>query len=1280
MPIFDLDKDDLLQLSDTLLEELIARLAEAEIAANGHSPAWVSWSGSITAPDGGIDVHVQVPVGTLSTGYIERPDTIFQAKKHKMRKADIKREMTADKLLSPTLSEQARKGGSYVIVSLGDDCSPFMLAERIDAMQEAVKNDPNKHKIHLAFYDRSKLAQWVRQHPSVMLWLNRKLGRGYSGWQSYGAWSCPPEGTVDTLISAPGVTISLPSSEGQNLSIEEAIGPMRELIRSTKKAVRITGLSGVGKTRIVQGLFDESIGTDALDRTQVIYVDTGDEPEPSATAMMDRLIAEDRTAIMVLDNCPSDLHSSLTAKVSSQSGKIVLITIEYDIRDDKPQATDVIHIETVGPEVAEQLVLRRFPRIGQLNARRIAEFADGNARVSLAIAERVEEGETLALLSDFQLFSRLFEQRNQSDGDLREQAEILSLVYSFSSSTCDTGESELEILGSLAGYTHNQLFRALRILSDRHILQKRSHWRAILPHAIANRLAAIALESFPVTLLRITFETPERERLLMSFAHRLGLLHDHPVAKEIVTAWLQPEGLLDNILTLEETLFRMLEYIAPVVPDVLLGRIEAALNTANFKGRERRYDPRWSTILRLLQALAYEPNDFDRCARLLVQMADYEDENYLHDTARHTLTVFYQAYLSGTHASLEQRIALMEECLSSVVTERRSLGLKMLSTALSGPPWTGSGLYEFGARPRNYGSEPDYDELVVWRSAFINIAVRLGTSGDIYLENSVRTILANALSGLWCDETMGKVIIHAARILQAYLPWGEGWKAIRTKLYFERQSNQESPEFIKGLEVLEKELRPIDLLSSIRLYVLSKGHHHWVLDDEFNRDAKDRYSEAEERLASRAQKLGCEFAASKHCLAELGANLFSSEWMPYRSAFGKGLAQGSFNLRKSWQLLITELERDPQGNKDFSVFLGFIEGVDALNEVLAQELLDQCAMHPSLRCVLVGLHPQRDFTETDLNRCMALLDEPDTRPFMYGEILWREKYAKLSNARLLALAEKLINREKGVEVVLDALGMRLHGKKSSVDILGYEFRKLGLRAAIQIILNHTDDRGGFIDHQMESVISAAISFEGNEELKLQWLDAIFSAVDAHFGCMSEYGKTIEATISLLPEAFLSHAFEGNEDQKQRRLFFISHGVSGRPLLAGVDSSILIKWCSKNTEQSVWLSVAQGMAPWTKSTEGNKIFLQENAVKFLEAAHDPYAVLELFATYVTPSTRTGSLVNVLQSRTEALDELMKHARSDISDAARRVYEKLTLLIERQRIREQQEDREHEQRFE
>ncbi|EGK4106494.1 hypothetical protein IPA32_004976, partial [Escherichia coli] len=246
---------------------------------------------------------------------------------------------------------------------------------------------------------------------------------------------------------------------------------MRALIRSTNKAVRITGLSGVGKTRIVQALFDETVGTDALDRTVAIYVDTGYEPVPSATAMLDNLLAEGRRAIMILDNCPSELHASLASKVSAAGKEVSLITIEYDIRDDKPQTTEVIHIETDGPDVAEQLLIRRFPSIGQNNARRIAEFADGNARVALAIAERVEEGESLALLSDAQLFNRLFEQRNHPDGHLREQAEILSLVYSFSISSPDAATDELEILGVLSGYPKIQLFKAVTKLMERHIVQ-----------------------------------------------------------------------------------------------------------------------------------------------------------------------------------------------------------------------------------------------------------------------------------------------------------------------------------------------------------------------------------------------------------------------------------------------------------------------------------------------------------------------------------------------------------------------------------------------------------------------------------------------------------------------------------------------------------------------------------------------------------------------------------------------------------------------------------------
>lgn len=1282
MSIFDIEKDELLRLSETQLEELIARLAEAEVAVQGHSPAGVSWSGSINAADEGIDIQVQIPVDTLSTGFLERPDTIFQAKKHSMPKGAITKEMAAKKKLSPTISEQAAISGSYIIVSLDDDCSPPMQKDRIKAMRGAVKDDPNSSKIHLDFYDRSKLVQWLRQHPSIMLWVKGKLGQGYSGWQPYGAWSNPPQGADDTLISASGVTVTLPSVKGQKLSIEDAIEPMRGLIRSTSKAVRITGLSGVGKTRIVQALFDENVGADALDRTVAVYVDTGAEPDPSASAMLDRLIAEGQRAIMILDNCPAGLHSTLASKVSASDGQVRLITVEYDIRDDKPQTTEVIHIEAVGPEVAEALLIRRYPGIGQNNARRIAVFADGNARVSLAIAERVEEGESLAQLSDARLFSRLFEQRNDPDDDLQEQAEILSLVYSFSVLSEEGDHNELEVLGSLSGHSPRQLLRSVKKLLDRHVMQQRGHWRAILPHAIANKLAASALDTIPVEQLRITFETLGCERLLMSFAHRLGLLHDHSVAQDIAETWLQPEGLLGQVLELDDGAARMLDYIGPVAPEALLDRIEEELTAADL-GNISPYSLRRTGVLKLLQSLAYEPDAFERCVRLLICVAGYEDQTNNYDAVRSKIIRLCQPYLSGTHASWEQRISIMEECILSDDSGRRSLGFKMLSTALSGPPWSGSGIHEFGARPRDFGLQPSYDELIEWRSGFIDVVVRLGTSGDPDLECQARSTMADQFRGMWHQIAMRDKLVDAALHLNAHRPWGEGWKAVRTTIYYDYTKRKDKDDFEplpEKLAELEKMLEPHGLIPTIMTFVLGKGHDHWALDADFNHDDTNKYSDAEERLEGKALQLGEEFSASKYELNQLGSGLFSSGWVPYRFAFGKGLAKGACDLRVYWQLLVDQLELQPEDNNNFSVFAGFIEEADSLDSALAQELLDQCAQHPELRHYLVSLHPRREFTENDLDRCMSILDDSDIHPSMYGSILWRESYANLPRGSVLDLAQRLLSKPNGDDVVLDALSMKLHGKEESVDTLGSDLRRVGLRAAIQRLPIDRSDSGGSSDYQMECVVGAALRFDSNEESKLEWLDTIVAFVDEHYGYIHRFESAIQTTAASMQEAFLNRMIGGTEEERRHRQRFISDGDSHEPLLAKIDVDVLIEWCSAQSDTSVWAAVAAGITLWSNDGGQSAISISELAIKLLEASSEPEAVLEAFAERAVPSSWSGSRTNAMQPRVDAIARLVEHENAEISMAANLVSEKLFSWIEREKVREQREDENREQRFE
>lgn len=521
MPIFDLEKDELLDLNDGQLEELVARLCEAEVARAGQAVSCVRWMGALTAADGGIDVQVVVPDEHFRGDFVPRAETVFQVKKSSMPPAKISEEMTGKENAKVLFDRINAVSGAFVIVSLGDDNAPPNHKLRTDKMEEELSALVETPIVQVDFYNRSRLSQWLRQHVSVQLWVRKTLGKSLSCWRPLEKWTTTPEGVDDSVIFQQGVTVAVPG-QSSGLSLADALPAVRELIRNTSKAIRVAGLSGVGKTRFVQALF-EGVGVgEPLDRSQVIYADIGEGPNPSATNLLDTLIADHRSAILVLDNCPSDLHGVLAARLTNKDSNIKLVTVEYDIREDKPQTTEVVRIRAQGPEIAESLVARRLPEFAGPNARRIAEFAEGNCRLALALADAVPAGDSLADLSDDQLFERLFYQRHELDKDLKEQAEALSLVYSFSVEPEEEGVDELAVLGELCEKSRRRMHRAAQTLVDRQIAQQRRRWRAVLPHAIANRLAADALRNIPEADIVEIFESQAGPRLLKSFGRRLG--------------------------------------------------------------------------------------------------------------------------------------------------------------------------------------------------------------------------------------------------------------------------------------------------------------------------------------------------------------------------------------------------------------------------------------------------------------------------------------------------------------------------------------------------------------------------------------------------------------------------------------------------------------------------------------------------------------------------------------------------------------------------------------
>ena len=142
---------------------------------------------------------------------------------------------------------------------------------------------------------------------------------------------------------------------------------MRARLRAPRTALRLVGLSGVGKTRLVQVLFDSRLAPGELSPTLALYTNMMDSPNPEPIAITSELIMKRARAVLVVDNCAADLHSRLSDLCRGPDSAISLLTIEYDIQDDQPEGTDVFTLEGSSRQLIEVLLRNRHQESPKTN-------------------------------------------------------------------------------------------------------------------------------------------------------------------------------------------------------------------------------------------------------------------------------------------------------------------------------------------------------------------------------------------------------------------------------------------------------------------------------------------------------------------------------------------------------------------------------------------------------------------------------------------------------------------------------------------------------------------------------------------------------------------------------------------------------------------------------------------------------------------------------------------------------------------------------------------------
>lgn len=1254
---FEVSIRDITQLSDADLRGLVARLCIAQLADAGL-PTWpVTWGGDQRAPDGGIDVRVQL----LSEEDAQRARFCrsiigFQVKATRMRLSDVQQEMCPGGMLRPSIRELIQRQGAYIIAT-SDSAADSEYGNRVKAMHAAVASELDHRHAEFDYYDAQRLADWTNRHPGVVAWVRSQLGRPLQGWQPHGQWADTRGGKEQPFLPDGKHRLSDPLEREHALSLVDGLCSVRRVLGTGGSSVRLTGLSGVGKTRFAQALFEENAAAGALPPELAIYTDTAHSPAPSPLAVLDELLATRRRAILVVDNCGSQLHNQLTARCKV-SDCVSLLTIEYDIREDRPLETNVYQLEAASPELVEKVIEQQFPHITQVNVRTITEFADGNSRVAIALANTMHTNDSLAGLTDRELFDRLFWLGKEVQQELKVAAEACALVYSFDGEDI---EGELAELAALADESALSLYRQVTELQLRGLAQRRGRWRAVLPLAISNTLACRALAAIPYELIHQKLVAPQG-RLLSSFSRRLRFLHSSQLAVNIVRDWLSEGGLLGEPAGLSPLLLDVLINVAPVDPATTLQAIKRGIYGHRSAELMSASNPSRSRLVGLIRSIAYEPEFFEDCLDVLLAFARAEPSETKSDSTRKVIASLFSLYLSGTHATKSQRARWIRNALSSDDPQNQEIGFKALSSALASNHFSSHYDFEFGARVRDFGARPSGKAVQDWFETFVDLALAIAQGSGPWAD-SARDLLAQEFRSLWTKAGIVGPLEAAAGLLLD-TGWERGWLAIRETIHFDGEALCEDS--LYRLRRLEERARPQTVVGRVKAIVLNA--YSAGVDFSDGEDEAVGYERAERLARELGQRVATDAEAFATVVPLVVTNQQGRHWM-----FGAGLADKTASLEECWNALIQAFEATREEQRNVQVLRGYMSAAFERDRSVFEHILDDAMERSALVEWVPVLQLSAPLDDRGCARLLASMDNPAVPTWVFRYLNVGRATRSLKDRRLAELLQRLSIKPDGLGVAIEVLCMHIHDNREPIGPLVTVAARAMIANAPLTKHNHR------LDHELAAVIRKFVPGSDGEPAARRLLTVIREAIDDFAISRYDLSESLAALFQGQPRLALDLLVGDETDRRADSRRRALAGGRRSSALAKISIEAILQWCRDGTSDR-WIHVASLVPAFASTDTSATPRWSESVLSLLQHAPEPARVAEVLVDLVEPMSWTGSRAEAIRARLPLLDELAQALGPEHKARVAGWRRQVMLRLEREAQRELQEHRAHNERFE
>lgn len=1066
------------------------------------------------------------------------------------------------------------------------------------------------------------------------------------------------------------------SSNNEGLKGLDGLNLIRNKLLERKASIRLVGLSGVGKTRFVQALFDERIGENPLPHKAVFYTDMANGPKPTPQALAEKIAGEGRKAILIIDNCPPDLHRSLTTLCSTESSNTNLLTVEYDLREDQPEQTEVFSLEPSSIELIEKILNARYQHLGQQNARTISEFSGGNSRIALALAETIGKDENISSLRDEELFKRLFYQRHANEKSLETVAQYLSLVYSFQINSEKTYSDDITFLSNLSEIPPRDIYESAKELKRRNLVQQRSKWMAVLPHPIANRLSKYALENISTGVISDNINEATDERLLKSFSRRLGYLSKCEEAKIIVNDWLNEDGLLHKLFAegKNELAWLLLTNIAPISTKEVLLHIETLAKQPEFCTRKNK---QFTEITRLIRSIAYDEQYFDICAKLLCQFTLSEDKAENYNSIRDILKSLFQLYLSGTHATKEQRLDIIKNLISTATEPSIELAFELLDSSLEAWHFSSSHSFDFGANPRDFGYRPKTNQDVSdWYQLFIEYTSEFIINKTPQSERAQK-VLAKNLRSLWRQNNLRDLIENTCIKISTLGMWADGFSAIHDILKWDCKTSIETE--IQRLQSIAKQLSPKSLLDDINMYVLADK---WKFHDleEYDEDGV---------VIERGYKKGQQYSIDLGVkVASTNSELLQSmltELLSYSGSssnlfeFGEGCAEGTDKNKELLALTVCALEKAPEKERNINFLCGQIKHLSKVNINLTNTFLDEFIKHPELKQYFILVQLSYVIDQDAIARILKALKENTSPVWMYRNLACGRSHEPIADDQLSEMLDLIWKQKDGQAVAIEILSMRFHGLKQNENYVVSDLLK-EKSASLLASFDYSEEQGasGGSDYSLTQIANVCFCDGTNEESALTVLKAIKAKILAHIIGRYDFPEFMSTVIQLHPILALE-VFIGKSSEIECQ---IRNAIKGRfdkkvSPFSKIDNKSTLDWCKNNGRDS-YPALASIITPYQSNEK--TVEWTQLAVELLQACPEPAVVLDKYLSSFSPNGCTGSRAQVLESRLALFQPLIDSTNEDISKWGVAKKAQWEAYIASEYEREAERDSESNERFE